>query len=654
MSNVESQSEAHLAPEAVREKGKQCISPEITQPTRSTIPSKGPSKRPRQEVEDILEKMSRGEPDDDNNDERCLVKQRAREEEMPWFNQSGSTSRRSSCIETVKLSGNLVKTSAGLNPSYGLPTTYQKGSPLPNGTESSEGNLSISTNSFHPCTISSLMRRERDTWEMLKSFLPLQNQNARSKRGESGQQYSVDSSKESPSFSPTGEMNMPTMSKGYLLQSKPTPIRGSSYLTKPCGIESEEDKTSSSPTTRNSRTSARPSCMQMELNTEATDLPKGNLQKVEVAVNPVEERKIPVKGSMVRMGVNSPKKNVTTSTYARDVEKEGMEKPIANLRAIKEVGYGMAPKYLRYNLWDPDSDFTPSTADWTETALPLSDPPQSEFDNPVVAKTIHENTHLFKVVTPIKVDVFESYLTRHPNKPFVASICKGLREGFWPWASTLKEGYPSIVDESKPSPSDLQKADFLRSQRDVEIAKGRFSKSFGGDLLPGMYSMPIYVVPKPNQSNHCLVTDQSCGKYSLNSMINHDKVTGFPLDNMAHFGEMLMDLEKKEPGKRQIAWKSDVAEAYQILPMHPLWQIKQINMIDGKRHVDRCNAFGGCGSGGIFIAFNGLVAWIAKKEKGIEYLMNYSDDSSGCCLEGKMELYPPYQKSYPRDQVILM
>ena len=80
----------------------ECISPEITQPTRSTIPSEGTSKRPRQEVEDLLEKMSRGEPDDDDDDERRLVKRRAREEEMPWFNQSGSTSRRSSCVETCK------------------------------------------------------------------------------------------------------------------------------------------------------------------------------------------------------------------------------------------------------------------------------------------------------------------------------------------------------------------------------------------------------------------------------------------------------------------------------------------------------------------------------------------------------------------------
>ena len=88
--------------------------------------------------------------------------------------------------------------------------------------------------------------------------------------------------------------------------------------------------------------------------------------------------------------------------------------------------------------------------------------------------------------------------------------------------------------------------------------------------------MPIYAVPKLNPSDFCLVTDQSCGKYSLNSMIQHDKVTSYPLDNMIHYGEMLMDLAEKEPGKERVVWKSDVAEAYRILLMHPHWQIKQL------------------------------------------------------------------------------
>lgn len=282
-------------------------------------------------------------------------------------------------------------------------------------------------------------------------------------------------------------------------------------------------------------------------------------------------------------------------------------------------------------------------------AAHLWGPPTSEFNNPVVAKTIQENPHLFKIVTPIKVDVFESYLTSHPNQPFVQSVCKGLKEGFWPWASTMAEGYPEMNDESKGIPKDEQRANFLQSQRDIELVKEHFSPSFGKDLLPGMYSMLIYAVPKLSLSDYRMVTDQSCGRHLLNSMIQHDQVTGYPLDNMVHFGEILMDIERREPGKRQVTWKSDIAEAYRNIPMHLFWQIKQVNTVNGQCHIDRCNTFGGCGSGAIFISVNSLVAWIAKNKKAIHYLLDYVNDSSGCRLENDMAYYSSYKKLYPKD-----
>jgi hypothetical protein len=166
--------------------------------------------------------------------------------------------------------------------------------------------------------------------------------------------------------------------------------------------------------------------------------------------------------------------------------------------------------------------------------------------------------------------------------------------------------------------------------------------------------MPIYAVPKPHSSDLRLVTDQSYGKHSLNSMIKHEKVTGYPLDSMVHFGEMLMDLERREPKEERVVWKSDIAEAYRILPMHPLWQIKQANRIDDKYYIDRCNAFGGCGAGAIFISVNSLVAWIATEVKGIRYLSDYVDDSSGCGLRKDYLLYEPYGEEFPREQVVLM
>ena len=316
--------------------------------------------------------------------------------------------------------------------------------------------------------------------------------------------------------------------------------------------------------------------------------------------------------------------------------------------------YGLQPKYLRHNLWDQSSSLSPTTAEWSETAKPLPRPPSSEFLNPFAIQTIANNPDLFQVHTPIKVDVFESLLKNHPNPLFVKSVCDGLREGFWPWADTSKKDYPVTHDESRPMPSNEEHAAFIRAQCRKEREKGYYSRSFGTDLLPGMYSMPIHAVPKPNSSDLRLITDHSAGAYSLNSMIDHTQVTGFPLDNMRHLGEMLFDVRRSLGNIQLTLWKSDIADAYRNLPIHPLWQIKQIVTVDNERYVDHNLCFGSCSSPGLFISFNSLVAWIAKYVKLIQYLSGYMDDSSGCNLLGDVMFYEPYGKDLPSDQCRLL
>lgn len=316
--------------------------------------------------------------------------------------------------------------------------------------------------------------------------------------------------------------------------------------------------------------------------------------------------------------------------------------------------FGLQPKYLRHNLWEEGSSLSPTTAEWSERACPLPRPPAAVVSDPILSKTISDNSDLFQVNTPINVDVFESLLQRHPNPAFVSSVCTGLREGFWPWADTLNEEFPLCHDESHPMPNDEKKASFIRDQCLKERHKGYFSESFGTDLLPGMYSMPIFAVPKPNSEDLRLVTDHSAGTFSLNSMIDHSQVTGFPLDNIRHLGEMLFDVRRSIGNVPLTLWKSDIADAYRLLPMSPYWQLKQIITVDGKRYVDRNLAFGSSGSPGIFISFNSLVAWIAKYEKGIPYISNYVDDSSGCNLSGDTLFYAPYERHFPADQTRLL
>ena len=161
-----------------------------------------------------------------------------------------------------------------------------------------------------------------------------------------------------------------------------------------------------------------------------------------------------------------------TDTSVASAKNQVIQSQIASLER-ERLHRSLYPKYLHYNIWTEDS-FSLLTADWTESASPLPSPPLKEMENSIVVKTISENPLLFKIITPINVDCFEFLLQDHPNQLFVASVCHGLREGFWPWADTLKEGYPITHDASLPTPKNPVEASFLHAQQKIEQQKKHF------------------------------------------------------------------------------------------------------------------------------------------------------------------------------------
>jgi hypothetical protein len=176
---------------------------------------------------------------------------------------------------------------------------------------------------------------------------------------------------------------------------------------------------------------------------------------------------------------------------------------------------------------------------------------------------------------------------------------------------------------------------------------------FGPDLLPGMYSTPIHAVPK-GESDLQLVTDQSTGNFSLNSMILHEDIMGTPLNNLKDLGDALLQFRCEFGPVQLTLFKSDIAEAFCLMPFHFHWQIKQINIVDGMRLVDRNVPFGGCGSSKIWCSFNVLVIWIAINVKGIELLFAYVDDEFSFDLTGNVSYYAKYNKYLPKKQTKLL
>lgn len=311
------------------------------------------------------------------------------------------------------------------------------------------------------------------------------------------------------------------------------------------------------------------------------------------------------------------------------------------------------PRFLRFNCWDVRGKPLPRVVTWSLSADPLPRAPSLPPGH-CISMLLKGRPDLFKIITPVNVSAFHSYLKDHPNQAFCESVCRGLEIGFWPWANVEKEGYPETHDERRDPPREMERLAFMRDQRDKEVEKRRFSHGFGKELLPGMYGVPTFAVPKEGSSKLRLVTDQSAGKYSVNSM-QTEHTSAFPMDNMTQLGELILRAHNRlQPNQRLVLFKSDVAEAYRTIPMHPIWQTKQVVTVDGERHVDHNNVFGGKRSGDTFIAFMSLVLWVAEKKWNIPGLCSYVDDVFGVAVNSDQRIYKPYGQKLPENQTRLL
>ena len=192
----------------------------------------------------------------------------------------------------------------------------------------------------------------------------------------------------------------------------------------------------------------------------------------------------------------------------------------------------------------------------------------------------------------------------------------------------------------------------MEDQRDEEIRLGRFSDAFSV-LSPGMTTIPLWVVPKPHSDKFRLVVDHSAGDYSPNSFISPDDAS-VHLDTLRVLGQALVKVRKRAGNVQLVLFKTDVSQAYRRLPVHPLWQLRQVVTIQDSYHVDNNNNFGNRGAGRLWVTVFGLVLWIAVVVLLILDLFAYVDDAFSWEFANRVTYYPPYNKFLPTKQARLL
>jgi hypothetical protein len=147
-----------------------------------------------------------------------------------------------------------------------------------------------------------------------------------------------------------------------------------------------------------------------------------------------------------------------------------------------------------------------------------------------------------KVDTPFNVDRLEAILHDHPNQPFVKSVMRGLREGFWPFDEgdwKIEEG--QNVNNFADDDLDLNA---IRVFRDKELLAGRWSPALPtSKLLSGMKMSPMFVAWQKNKPR--VITDHSAS--GINDGIPRDEAK-VKYDDMHPFGQALYEWLQSYPG----------------------------------------------------------------------------------------------------------
>ena len=219
----------------------------------------------------------------------------------------------------VKLCYNSAKTYQESNHSFELLTIFLKESPLPSGIDYSVENPSTSIKSSLPCTLSNLMKRERDAWDQLKSCLQQPSPSDRSKLELNVHQLSGECRKELPFSSLTigrNSLSMPSTSKDFSLLNIQTATQRSSFMTNQSVTRLEEDRISYSPTITDSTVSAKQFSMPMVSSTRDKGLQS---QEVDLTKG-APPRKISAEGLTSKEDVVLLKRTATTNTFAKGAE----------------------------------------------------------------------------------------------------------------------------------------------------------------------------------------------------------------------------------------------------------------------------------------------------------------------------------------------
>ena len=226
------------------------------------------------------------------------------------------------------------------------------------------------------------------------------------------------------------------------------------------------------------------------------------------------------------------------------------------------------------------------------------------------------------VVTPLQAEAWARARGEHPDRPFVAWVLEGIRQGF-------RIGFGSVTPHQQRRPakrnmlSAMQNPGVVREYLNAEREAGRVLGPVPSGVARscGVHTNRFGVIPKPNQPGKWrLIVDLS---HPDGASINDGVDSTLCSLKYASVDDAVRLIGVA--GEGALIAKLDIQSAYHNVPVHPDDRILLGMEWEGQTFVDAALPFGLCSAPKIFSALVDALAWIQEKQ-GSCPLLHYLDD----------------------------